>query len=342
MIDRSILNGWVIPGVTDPQQMLDAERRYTDMLMEQIPKSFEARQAKLFMPAIQQKWIDFQLSRGRFAGSNDLTLIDQFIFGKVFRFLPQDIGSCVWSNTFRQWIRRMMVEIGLRGDAEEWIGSTEFGVTSIAPHCVTYGFARQRANMRSGDGLYKGPMQEELLKGGVVLCNNAKLKSLMDAAGATSLKDYPEPRSARLYRQIGNWLWNDALRDQRTCRLLESSTVLTIEDHDKADAALKPMFQCSSIAIKPTGVMHKDGFMISTEDRSDSWAHNMGWAGNRITSDGQEFKVLSNESWDQETGKYEAHTYFIRKEEVKTWYDRKRVDTATIGEIEGIESLPLI
>lgn len=342
MIDHPIGQmGWVVPGAVTEQNFLDGEKAYFERAYRDFPKAYESRPIKQWVsPAMKEKWEKHQSEAGRFAGSQDLTLIDEFVFGKSFTWFPQDIGSCVWSNTFRRWFERMCVEIALRGDYDEFIGTTELGVSSLAPHCVTYGFARQLANMRSGDGLYCGPMQEALTQIGIILCSNPKLKELMGKAGATTPEDYPEPRSAALYRQIGNWAWNDALRSYTDCKLLESPKVTTIEQHAENVLALKPMFQCSSIAITNSGT-HKDGFPIHTRDTRNTWAHNMGWAGNRIASDGKEFYRLCNTSWLQRGGPIEKYIYNIRKEEVDGWYRSGRIDVGTIGEIDGIQSLPL-
>ena len=182
------------------------------------PKVFEQREAVAVPPELAKAWDLFQQSKGRAPGSNDLTLIVEFIFGVQYMWFPQDIGSCVYSNTFRPWIDRMCWEIALRGDPEAYTGSGELGIASIAPHCVLYGHARENANMRSGDGLYKAPMIKALTQG-VVLANTPRLKELQDANGASAPENYPEPRSANLYRKIGNWAWNKELQPYRTCKL---------------------------------------------------------------------------------------------------------------------------
>jgi len=333
--------GWSIPEAETTQQKLDAEQRYFDRIAEDFPIAFRSRPAKSMMPVIQEKWEKFLLDKGRFAGSSDLTLIDEFVFGKSFTWLPQDIGSCVWSNSFRRWFERMLVEICLRGDAEEFIGSEEFTPNSLAPFCVSYGFARQRANMRGGDGLYCKPMSESLLKDGVVLCSTPKVAELLRAERANSPQDYPEPRSAALYRKIGNWAWNDALRPYADCRLLESPTVKTTDQHRANEDALKPMFVCSSIAIHKIG-KHKDGFDICVQNPRDRWDHNMGFAGRRVASDGRVFHRLCNTSWLQPgTQDKEKFIYDVPAEELDRWYSRKMIDVSTIGEIDGIPSAPV-
>lgn len=332
--------GWVVPGVTTIQEQLDEERRWFDRASADYPTAYMARPAREMLPAIKEKWEAFQLSKGRFAGSVDLTLIDEFVFKKSFTFLPQGIGSCVWSNTFRRWVERMCVEICLMGDPEEFIGTTQFGSTSIAPFCVSYGFARQRANMRGGDGLYCKPMSESLLKDGVVLCSTPKLKELMQGAGAIRETDWPEPQSNALYRRIGDWAWNDALRPYAACRLLESVDIRTMDACLESIKAYKPMFMCSGIAIRKVGT-HQDGFDIHARNPGDSWAHNMGIAGLRVASDGKQFIRICNTSWLQGgSTDVEKYIYNVPVDEVAGWFRSNRVDVSNIGDIDGIQSLP--
>jgi hypothetical protein len=334
--------GWVVPGASSEQEMLDAEKRYLEKAFEDYPLAYQSRPAREMLPAIKVKWEAFQQERGRFPGSQDLTLIDEFVFGKSYTWLSQKIGSCVWSNTFRRWFERMCVEICLYGELEEFIGSTQYGPQSIAPFCINYGFARQRANMKGGDGLYCKPMAESLVKDGIVFCSNSKLRELMTAAGAIRDTDYPEPQSERLYRRIGDWAWNNELRPHTSCRLLESPSVNNIQLHNANVLALKPMFQCSGIAIRRIG-QHRDGFGIHARDPNNSWAHNMGWAGVRVASDGERYHRLCNTSWlpDNSTNA-ERYIYNIPEKEVENWYQRGRVDVSTIGDIDGVDSLPYI
>lgn len=317
------------------------------------PFAFVARDTPKFLPAILTKFNKLQENAGRGPGSIDLTLLDYFAFKKRLRWFQQDGGTCVWSNTFRPITWRMIVEIALRGDPEEYFGTSEFGPKSVAPHCVQYGFARQLANMRSGDGLYASPMAQSLLEG-MVMCNTPKLKELMDAAGATRDIDYPEPRNLSLYRKIGNWAWNSALQQYRDYRLTETAVVESIEEDEAATQNFKPMFMCSGIAIKAIG-KHKDGFTIHDLDPRDSWAHNMARAGKIVASDNDEFLRISNLSWmqnttpDQEwnseprwTDPHEKYIYNIPKTSVEKWYRAGKIDVYTIGEIQMPESAPFV
>jgi len=100
------------------------------------------------------------------------------------------------------------------------------------------------------------------------------------------------------------------------------------------------MFMCSSIAIKKLS-MHKDGFQIHTRDRGTSWAHNMGWKGRRVASDGKRYHRLDNTSWLQggDTN-VEKFIYDIEESELESWYKSGTIDVGTIGEIDGIPSKP--
>jgi hypothetical protein len=304
-----------------------------DKFAKESPKVFEQREAVAVPPELAKAWDLFQQSKGRAPGSNDLTLIVEFIFGVQYMWFPQDIGSCVYSNTFRPWIDRMCWEIALRGDPEAYTGSGELGITSIAPHCVQYGFAREIAKMRSGDGLYKAPMIKSLTQG-IVLCNTPKLKQLNEESGAGSQENYPEPRSAALYRKIGNWAWNAALQPYRTCKLLESVDITNVEQHRKQEDQCKPMIICSSLAYKKIGT-HKDGFPIHGINRGDRWDHNMDFSGYRISSDGDRFTRLTTRSWNQRNQSYETYCFNVSDVELAKIY-KEDVDVASIGEIEGL------
>jgi hypothetical protein len=183
-------------------------------------------------------------------------------------------------------------------------------------------------------------MQESLVKDGVVLCSTPKVIELMQAEGAQDPRNFPEPRSASLYRKIGNWAWNEALKPYTSCRLLESPKVTNIDEHNRNVAALKPMFMCSMIAIEKTG-SHKDGFSIHNRS-SGTWAHNMGWAGVRVASDGKRYHRLCNTSWLQGgTSDVEKYIYNIEESILDKWYRGGKIDVGTIGEIDGIPSLPV-
>lgn len=326
--------GFEIPTVNaTPKEKIYHSKVEQEIFAKESPKVFEQREAVAVPPELAKAWDLFQQSKGRAPGSNDLTMIVEFIFGTQFMWFPQDIGSCVYSNMYRPWVDRMCWEIALRGDPESYTGSGELGVQSIAPHCVQYGFAREIAKMRSGDGLYKAPMIKSLTQG-VVLCNTPKLKQLNEANGAGAIENYPEPRNAALYRKIGNWAWNAELQPYRTCKLLESVDVKTVDQHRLQESQSKPMIICSSLAYKKIGT-HKDGFAIHGIDRGNRWDHNMDFSGFRVASDGDRFTRLTTRSWNQRNQSYETHCFNISDSELTKIY-KEDVDVASIGEIEGL------
>jgi len=318
-------------------EKVNTSKRMQHVFAEDNPIVYRQREARSIPPGLAKKWDEFQVSKGRSPGSQDLTLMVEFIFGTPWPFLPQDIGSCVWSNTFRPWIDRMCWEICLNGDPEAYIGTEQFGVKSIAPHCVTYGIAREIANMRGSDGLYCAPMVKALTRG-VVLCSTPKVKELHDAANASGETNYPEPRSASLYRKIGDWAWNTALKPYLCCALRESVDVTTVDQHRLQEDQCKPMIMCSGIAIRKIG-NHKDGFAIHGIDPNNSWAHNMGFNGFRLASDGNRFTRLGNKSWTRPGQDPEELIYNLPPEEMQKIY-RKDIDVASIGEIEGLPLAP--
>jgi hypothetical protein len=319
--------------------MLDAEKRWLENAIKDYPIAYQARERAAVLPGLKAKWDRFQLDRGRFPGSQDFTLLDEFVFGKSFTFRYQPIGSCVYANSFRPWVAGALYQISLLGENEEFPGREELGVKSIAPFSVSYGFARQRANMRGGDGLYCKPMQDSYIKDGIVLCSTPKVKELMDAAGATKDENYPEPRSESLCRRIGDWAWNELLRPYATCRMLDAPIPENMDAFNANIDAGRPMFQCSGIAVRRVGE-HKDGFPIHGIDPGNSWAHNMGIMGRRVASDGTRYVIVDNTSWLRDTNKPEAYIYNIPEDDFqKRWFPK--IDIGVIGDIDGIKSLPL-
>lgn len=285
--------------------------------------------------------------------------------GKVYNFevtgdnsyVADGLGvhNCVWSNTFRVLVMKMIVDVIFKQDPEEYFGTSEYGAMSIAPHAITYGLARQRANMKGADGLYCAPMGDTLTsgEGGLLMCSTPKLREVMAAAGANRDIDYPEPRNLALYRRIGDWHFNDALRPYCGHRVTDMAPITNIDDHKKFSEDMRVAFQCSSIAIRARG-RHADGFTIHELDPSNSWPHNMGWAGHNIASTGEWFARLVNLSWLQNqsttpethiftknwSDELEKYCYNIPFSHLKTWYDRKLVDTLSVGDIDMPDSAP--
>jgi hypothetical protein len=325
---------------------IDVEKRMLEAYFNDYPRGYTRRvQASPIPAALLEDWNKFQDSQNRLAGSIDLTLMTQWVFGKKAWFRPQGIGSCVWSNTKRRVVDRMAFQIALRGDAGEYLGSSEFGPTSFAPSAMSYGFARKRANMRglgqNSDGLYRSPMTESMLKDGFVDCSTPAYVELMKSLGCSSEDSYPEPYGHdNVYRRIGNWDFNDKMLPYADYRLLEAPPVTNVDDLIAAFREFKPGFQCSGIAIKTAG-MHKDGFMTHTRNRNDSWGHNMGYGGLRVGSDGKQYIIITNESWvfpnEPDPWKY---NYNVPVEEVASWFKNGMLDSGIIGEMDLPKSKP--
>lgn len=314
----------------------DDELRMFEKAAADNPVAYRQRAAKDLPEPMAAKWREHQASKGYGDDSCDLTVIDELVLGRRFAFEDQFIGSCVVSNTFRQWARRAMYEIALRGDPEEYLGREEFGPKSIAFYApFSYGCMRRRGGLRGGDGGFCAPMSETLMKDGVLPCSTPKLLEILKSLGSDSEKDFPEPRSNKTYRKFGDWKYLDDLLPYTDYRLLESVRLTSVESHLDNSRQGKPAFQCSSIAVKKVGT-HKDGFAIHARDPRNSWAHNMGWAGHFTASDGERYYRLSNESWDDNL------IYNIPENELAEWYRRRNVSTMTIGEIDLPDSAPQI
>jgi len=327
--------GWA-PGVRDEQEAIDTERRAFAELEEDFPVAFKWRAGWEPIPEIKQAWDQFQADKGRFPGSMDLSLIDQFAFGIELSYLPQIIGSCVASNTFPGYVERCIYEIALFGQPEEYLGTDEFGPNSFAFFAPqSYGMARKRANMRGGDGLYCAPMAASMLKDGVLACNTPKLQELLASKGFRSDQDCPEPQGrdgAQLYRQFGDWAYIEDLRQYCDNQLLECPEVRSEDMLWDALQDGKPCFVCSMEAIHKVGE-HPDGFPIHARNPRDRWAHNMRFNGCFVASDGERFFRQSNQSWGAN------HVYNRRFDEVAASFRAGRLTSHAIGEINGTPSM---
>lgn len=342
--------GWGI-GDLSVQEKHDTEKAMFETARAANPFCFEPKTLADPLPEVKKKFDEFQKDCGRLGESYDLSIIDYFVFGKRLLWFPQDTGSCVWSNTFRIIVERMMAEIALRGDPEEYFGRDNHGINNIAPHFAQYGFARELANMRGGDGLYAGPMAQSLAAG-MVMCSNPKVIELHKKEGADSPYNYPEPRSTALYRKVQNWAWNQALKEYRDYRVTEIPKVNSAEELWNHCKQYKTAFICSSIAIGKKAT-HKDGFTIHVQDTGNRWDHNMGISGCFTASDGERFFRESNRSWKQNQqpdrvitdkprfgDEADQYMYNLPYAEVDRWFKRGMLDTYAIGEIQLPEPVP--
>lgn len=328
--------GWG-DGTESPESMVAYEQDWYEQAASDSPIMYRSRPANDLLPSILKKWEDAQLAKHFHAGSRDLLTLEEVVFGRQFDWLPQDIGSCVVSNTFRPWVQRAISQIAGRGDAEEYLGKMEFGGASIAFYAPqSYGMARKRANMKGSDGLYCEPMAESLMKDGVLGCNVPKLGELLKQIGADGEKMLPEPigRPA-LYRAFGNWQYIDDLRQYCDYRVLSSVKIDSVDGLLEASKQCKPAFMCSPIAIKRSGT-NRDGVQTHVRNTSDRWMHNMGWSGHFYDSAGSLYFRLNNKSWGP------SAVYNVPAEEVDKWFRAKLPTVMTIEEIDLPDSPPLL
>lgn len=328
------MTGWTDGKVSENEAVL-RERRGADRLQSDMPVVTRFAQGPALLPEIEAAWQLFQNSKGRGDKSCDWSLLDEFVIQKPLLFLPQIVGSCVVSNSFRGWIIRLMYQIGLLGQAEEYLGRNEFGKANYAFYGpYTYGCARRRGNMKGGDGLYCEVMRESLLKDGVLSCSTPKLLEILTGLGAASDRDLPEPQIEKVYRAFGDWKYLDDLTPYADFTLQECPEITRVDMLKAALQECKPTFHCSMIAIKKVGD-HKDGFAIHKRDPNDQWAHLMCFHGFFYSSDGDLFFRFSNESWG------EKHIYNVPYAEVDDWFKRRNVTAAAIGMINGPKSAPV-
>lgn len=319
------LQGW---SVDDSEaDALGKEDVMYDKFEADMPVACRTREPVQMNETVLAKWDEFQQSKGRQPGSHDWSLLDEFVHGKPLLWYPQIIGSCVFSNTFRGVVIRMMIQIALHDQAREYLGRNEHGPDNYSPYAPwSYGMARRRANMRGGDGLYCAPMAESMVKDGFLPCSTPALVEFLKGKGLARDKDFPEPQHSGLYREFGRWKYLDDFKQYAGMALVECPRINSAEQLWSMMEQGKPTFVCSGEAIHKVGT-HPDGFAIHARNPRDSWAHNMCFHGCFVASDGERFFRESNESWG------EKHIYNRRYDEVAGSFQRNRLRCAAIGEM---------
>lgn len=328
------IGGWGPSDSTTVEDRILHERRGFERLYSDMPVLYAARTEPELQADALAKWNVYQDANGRSAGSCDLSLLISYVWGRDYNWLPQIIGSCVLSNTFRPWVARASYQIGLRGDASEFLGRNEFSLHNLSFYApYTYGEARRRAKLKGGDGLYCEAAYASLSKAGVLPCSVPALTDLLTKLKVSGEADYPEPQSKTVYRAFGDWQYIDELSKYCDFRLLETVSVTSVDALLAAHKSFKPASVCSPVAIKKIGT-HKDGFDIYARDLNNTWLHNMSFEGFRIASDGNVFSRLMNKSWGPD------RAYNVPVEEVGSWFKNGILSVQTIGDIDLPRSAP--
>jgi hypothetical protein len=227
--------------------------------------------------------------------------VEKTVFGGFLAWLAQIIGSCVASGGARAWTRRTLIEAFLLNDPEEIFGTKIIGIDNVS-HFVPYSYraGRSFSNIR-GDGSYCSIHIRGFKEYGALPCSTPGIKS--DA--------FPEPQSARLYRDYGSS--NDVLNKfkdvAKKFTLLESGKVTSASQAKEILTVKKsPIMVCSNWAFEPdyTHPTWKlaDGtpVVIYKRNRRTSWSHNMtddAWV---VIENGEEFVIIDN-SWGQRAHK---------------------------------------
>jgi hypothetical protein len=338
-VDISLVRGpmgWGTDETLNIDTRLYIESKNLENSMNDFPVAFKIRQDQPVNDIISDKFRVLMDSKGYGKDSADMSLLDEFVFGRRMNWLPQKTGSCVISNTFRGWVRRAIFEICLKGDPEEFFGKNEFTQANFSFYApFSYGCGRRRGKMKGGDGSWCSIQYDSLIKDGVIMCNNGRLLEILNKLKADGDKDFPEPQDNNIYRRFQNWEFLDELLPFADFRLLEAPVVKDADTHLELSRQFKPMSCCSGIAIRKIG-KHKDGFDIHARDPGNSWAHNMGFHGHFESSDGKIFIRMSNESWGPNI------IYNVPVEEVAKWYKTQDVSVQAIGEIDLPDSVPFI
>src|SRR5690606_14407943 len=260
-------------------------------------------------------------------GSMDLRYVMLPIYGSIYEWKAQIIGSCVSSGGFRATVLRILCEIVLLGDLEEMLGADFDGPDNLAPFApYNYRAGRKFAGINgNSDGSMCGPHVRGMQEYGILKCSATGLEDYTDG--------YPEC-SGGTYRKWGaNDRWLEEFADQgRAIRLKESERVETasrvvelIRDH------FKPMMICSGVGLAPAK-KHRDGFWIYKA--SGSWSHNMTLVAVRVDSKGNVFIGVWN-SWGPNAHR-DGSIMWVPIELMEWWVNRANIQS--IGEIDLLDS----
>jgi hypothetical protein len=263
--------GWAV-NVSEAEAIL-LERRGEERLQAEMPAQMTFQEEEEPLPGIVEAWNTFQQSKGRFPGSYDWSILDEFVSQGPILYPAQIIGSCVISNTLPGWVAKLMYQIVFLGLPMEYIGRDQRGSNNYAPYGpYSYGAARKRVNLRGGDGLFCEGMVESLLKDGVLPCSNPDLIALNKKLGVDRPQDYFEPQNPAVYRAWGDWKYVDEFSKYADYRAGACPYVKSADELLKALKVCDSTFVCSMLAIKKIG-QHKDGFAIHGRNPGDQWAH---------------------------------------------------------------------
>lgn len=264
-------------------------------------------------------------------GSVDLRLVSKLLFGELYKWLAQIIGSCVESGGNRAWTFDQLWQILIGIDPEEPLGKMRLGVDTVSHYGpFSYGDGRKRGGMRGGDGSYCSVQVESYQKTGVLDCNTPALHAIT----GTDTKDFPEPQDARLYREFGDWKHLEDLRKYADNRLLEAVEVTDAQQSVQLLREFKPHMICSNWGFAPSGEKIGPWHIYK---RSGSWAHNMTIIG-VIVINGKLYIIVLN-SWGPEAHR-NGEIFIIPIELYAQWL--RSASCIALGDIDLPKSRPVI
>ena len=265
--------GWGIPDQTITQTYFNEQSMF-GQLAQAHPEAVVQRESRTPNRAMLEKVIAIQKANG-IDGGFWFGALEIAVFGSVFKWLAQTIGSCVASGGMRGTADRCLAEVFLLNDPETLFGNSIVGIDNLA-HFAPYNYraGRKRAGIDgNSDGSYCSVHTRGMMEDGMIPCSTPGLVS--DA--------FPEPQSSSTYR---SWGANDTLLNRfattgRIYKLLESPKIDSTQQGKDLMMAYKPAMVCSNWAFKPDYVHPtwklSDGspVVIYKRDTSTSWAHNM-------------------------------------------------------------------
>lgn len=315
-----------------PDNILVFESESIYMAQNDSPIAWTERPAREVPDSLKHRLEEVHQKHGMSynEGSIDLRLLTEVAFGSLYMWLAQIIGSCVASGGIKCWTLSALYQILVLGQPEEALGHMRLGVDTIVPYGpMSYGLGRRRGNMRRGDGSYCSIQIASFMKDGVLDCNTPQLHRIT----GTDDNNFPEPQSAKLYREFGSWGHLDDLKPYLDYRVLESVEVKDASQSVELLRAGKPHMICSGWGFGPTS---KKVNSFTVYKRSGSWSHNMTICGVLVGEDGNLYIIVLN-SWGPRAHR-DGEFFIIPIELYAKWL--KSASCIAIGDIDLPDSAP--
>ncbi len=341
LIDNSVANpgemGWGVK-----EETLDAKHRVEASLKDQLEDDapfFASRHAAKTLNEDNWKLVEAIQQQNNIESGFVASYLDKVLFNALLKWVAQIIGSCVASGWLRVVTRRMMTEVYLFDEPEEFFGTQLTTANNIAPYGpYAYRAGRKIAGINGrGDGSYCSAHTEGAMRYGILPCN---------APGLTS-DAFPEPQNSNTYRNwgAGDTFLNQFMAEAQKTKLLESARIKEVDVLiETLQDEKKPCMICSGWAFRPDYVhsswKFEDGnpVYIYRRDTGNSWAHNMSIIGYAKLHNGEEYFFIEN-SWGMNAHK-NGDFFVIPRSVMEAWI--RVAEVMSVGDVDMTNSGPAI